>query len=308
VIAGLFSGAQFRRALLRLLVSGLVLLSVACERQKPLVEWVMVAVSQETNRTADAHLLTFADGRVALIDAGTHEQAKASLIPLLEKRGVRFVDLLVITHAHANHYGGIHALLDSKIKIRSATVGMPREKACRDEGHCNWDDFSKALERLRASGTTVENARAGRELLASPARLTVLYAFDGLDTPVGRTDINDTSAITRLHAGRWSVLFAGDLNVKLGGYLAKAGGDLKADFMTVPHHGTESAAPDSFFDRVSPQAAFVSGPGDLWRSERSARIRKYFESRGIPVYVSGEHGNVSVRLYPDRYEISKQRG
>lgn len=290
------------------IVSLAMLALAACQREMPLVEWVMVAVSQETNRTADAHFLTMADGRRVLVDAATSAQAKASLIPFLKQRGVRAIDLLVITHAHPNHYGGIHALLDAGIMVRSATVSMPAEQACRDEGYCNWDDFSKALERLRSAGATVEPARAGGELVSGPVRLSVLYAYDGIDTPVGRTDINDTTAITGLQAGRWSVLFTGDVNVKIGSYLARQGEGLKADFMTLPHHGTESAAPDSFFDRVNPRAAFVSGPAELWRSERSARMRRYFESRGVPVYVSGEHGHVTVRLYAGRYEILTEKG
>lgn len=302
-----FFRARNYRVLVAGLISGLVLLAAACERQKPLVEWVMVAVSQEKDRSGDAHLLALADGRNALIDAGTRAQAMASLLPLLERRGVRALDLLVITHAHANHYGGIHALLDSGIRIRSAVVGMPQEEACRREGYCNWDDFSTALERLRASGSVVEVARAGQELMSGPVRLAVLYAFDGTDTPVGRTDINDTSAILRLEAGRWSVLFSGDLNAKLGAYLAKHGSGFEADFFKLPHHGADSAAPDAFFDRVGAKAAFVPGPAALWRSERGTRMRTYFETRGVPVYVNGEHGHVTVRLYPARYEILKER-
>lgn len=107
-----------------------------------------------------------------------------------------------------------------------------------------------------------------------------------------------------LRKGKTRALFTGDLNHKLGAYLANSSDfDLEASLLKVPHHGTEGLAPDSFFARVSPKAAFVPAPCGLWQSARSKRPREWFLSRGIPTYVTGEVGSVTVDMLPSRFLI-----
>jgi competence protein ComEC len=137
--------------------------------------------------------------------------------------------------------------------------------------------------------------------------LKILYAFDGVNTPVGRTDINDMSYIMLLKHGLSSALFTGDLNAKLGAYLAKEGKDLKADILKFPHHGAEGAAPDSFFAAVAPKDVLVPSPALLWCSSRSARMKSWVEARKIPTYVNGFSGHVNVKMSLLHYSIQTER-
>jgi beta-lactamase superfamily II metal-dependent hydrolase len=140
-----------------------------------------------------------------------------------------------------------------------------------------------------------------------PVHLKALYAFDGVNTPVGPTDINDTSVIARLEAGSTRVLFTGDLNDRIGRYLAGNSGELRADILKVPHHGTEGVAPNVFFDRVSPLLAVVPSPLALWRSERSSRIREYFKKLKIPTLISGREGAVTVEFFSGTWIAKGER-
>jgi hypothetical protein len=64
--------------------------------------------------------------------------------------------------------------------------------------------------------------------------------------------------------------------------------------LKVPHHGTESLAPDGFFAAVAPDWAFVPAPASLWCSVRSQRPRTWLEQRHVPTWVSGFSGHVQV--------------
>ena len=130
--------------------------------------------------------------------------------------------------------------------------------------------------------------------------------YDGVHTPVGETDTNDTSIIVRLSVGPVRALFTGDLNSALGAWLARSTFDLTADVLKVPHHGTEGVAPNEFFARVNPKAALVPSPKALWRSERSKRIRDYFSEHHIPTYVSGIHGHVTVVMTTRGFTIETE--
>lgn len=136
------------------------------------------------------------------------------------------------------------------------------------------------------------------------SELRVLFAHNGVDAPIGKTDVNDTSLIMKLSNGRQSILFTGDLNQSVGDYLMKYHPqELQADIIKVPHHGTESTATDRFFDAVGAKIAFVPSPKYLWQSERSRRIREYFQNRRIRTFVSGEDGDVSLLIWEDKHQI-----
>ena len=101
------------------------------------------------------------------------------------------------------------------------------------------------------------------------------------------------------------ILFTGDLNRKLGGWLAKSN-EIHADILKVPHHGTEGLAPNSFFNAVAPKYALVPSTQQLWCSKRSSRVRSWFKSRKTPVFVNGFHGHVTVRFSDSGIEIMKE--
>ena len=144
------------------------------------------------------------------------------------------------------------------------------------------------------------DAFEGKQQLGS-----VLFAHDGIHTPVGKTDVNDMSAIMLLSNADMRALFTGDLNLALGSFLADSKDTrLKAQFLKMPHHGAENLAPNSFFDWVNPSVVIVPAPEKLWLSERSSRARNWAAAKMVGTYVTGSEGSVTVLLRPDRYDIT----
>ncbi len=271
------------------------------------VEFTMVNVSGDRH-SGDALLMEFPDGHVTLIDTGFERYTIAELIPLIKRRGITAIDELIITHAHRNHYEGMLSLLEAVGgRIGAIYFNLPAREACDAEkwpSGCRWDHLVSARQKAKDAGVLVREAEAGDVIYQDRSRnisLKVLFAFDGADTPVGGTDINDTSLIMRLEVGDTSVLLPGDLNKRLGAWIAKQDADLSATILKAPHHGVESAAPNSFLDRVAAEVALVPVSAPPWQGERGERMRRYFESRGVPVFVNGLHGHVTVRLRPDGY-------
>jgi len=279
------------------------------KEQNRSIVYTMINVCDET-RQADAHVLRFTNGSVFVIDTGRQE-VNNNLAAFLKKNNIRAVDTLFISHFHKDHYGGIWEVIKAGIKIKTAYINMPDKEACDREKPwgCDYDDIIKTLEYMKKQGITVKNIRTGDVFFPqNDAVLFVLAAFDGNNTPVGKTDINDTSMIMKLVYGNESVLFPGDLNVSLGNYFVKHHFNVQADILKVPHHGTEGVASNDFFDSVSPKLALVPTPKALWLSDRSKRIRDYFSSKNIPVLVSGIKGDVTINLYKDKYDIVEFRG
>ena len=265
---------------------------------------------------ADCHLIEFPDGRMVLIDIADAADAGGTVLAFLKAHQVTTVDLVVLSHFHKDHYGRLKDLIEAGIKVGRVAGNMPALTDELADAEMPWG-FDRAhaesiLRFLHERQIPYFTPKAGERLLEVPlgngqvVALDVVCLYDGTSTPVGKTDVNDTSIIVRLSHGATRALFAGDLNQALGAWLAVGQFDVTADLLKVPHHGTEGVAPNEFFSRVNPKVALVPSPKTLWLSDRSKRIRNYFADQKTPVYVSGIHGNVTVIMTTQGYSIQSE--
>lgn len=275
--------------------------------------WTMLNVTPNRD-VADCHVIRFPDGTTVLIDAGLVGDAPNIAVERLKAHGVTAIDLAIISHFHIDHYGALLDVLAAGITIKKVAVNVPDKRSAESERPwgCDWDHVQSVLAELRSREIECFTPRAGERLIevklpdGDTAGIDVLALYDGFNTPIGQTDVNDTSILLRLFHGQTRALFTGDLNHPMGAYLAEGYLDLRADLLKVPHHGTEGAAPNSFFNRVKPRVALVPSPKHLWTTVRSKRIRDYFHEREIPVYVSGDRGNITVTLKGHGYHIDSE--
>lgn len=275
--------------------------------QSPDLQWTMVNVNQDTQ--GDAHVIQVKTGKTVLIDTGVSFEAKKKLLPFFAQRRINHLDAIFITHPHTDHYDGIRAIISAGITVGQVFFNIPDKAICDKEipWGCKYDDVLAVHQLLKDNNIEIKVAKAGQSFnLGNNVIITILYAFDGISTPVGRTDVNDLSLIMMLQYANWKFLFTGDLNKKIGSHLAALSKSINADIIKVPHHGTESLAPDIFFEKVAAKHALVPSPGKLWCSPRSARTRNWFNTHNIPVWVNGFHGNVFVTIRNKRMAIRSE--
>lgn len=304
---------------------------VALSKSAPtrvLATWHMINVNH-TEKQGDAHLLTFYSesqgGQVVanqvLIDTGDQGDW---IVPQLKRLGVQKLDTVLISHAHRDHYGGLTDLIRSGIRVGEVYLTVPDQEICDKEvpwGCQSWE-VKNLVEFLNSQNIPIRRAQAGEVLFPKPGssinadnmELKVLFSYDGVNTPIGKTLVNDTSTIALLKVGQKRALFTGDLEAPLGKFLADQAIqasdslNLHADLLKVPHHGTEGNVPNEFFRVVNPSIALIPSPLQLWKSERSSRIRSYFETEmKIETWVNGRDGTVLVEFYADRFRISGDR-
>lgn len=276
--------------------------------------WTMLNVTP-VYWQADCHLLELPDGSRILIDAAEAKDAPPVVLPYLKSRGIDRLDLVIISHFHWDHYGSLSTLIAAGIKIGRVAGNLPaaRELADREAPWgMDWDEVQRLLQLLKESNIPYFTPAAGDRLVdmqtptGGPICLEVLCAYDGINTPVGKTWINDTSIVLRFTHGRIRALFTGDLDRQLGTWLARSNVDVSADILKVPHHGGEGHPPNDFYDKVSPRAALVSVSKQLWTEPRCARMRSYLIERAIPTYLTGIDGHVTVEMHDGGFSISTE--
>jgi len=258
-----------------------------------LVRWTAINVN-EREQQGDAHWLEI-DGKVnVLIDAG-HLAYASNMVSFFKDRGITHLDAVILTHGHHDHYGCLPFLLVNTVRVDVVYFNPPSDELIKKEPWgCSRAEIDWVLGELARRQIPVKPMVPGMTWALGPnVQLECLYCFDGIHTPVGLTDINDTSAILRLTHRQVRFLFTGDLGPALGNDLAKTAPDrLRADVLKVPHHGAEALPDTHFFDAVCPGAMVVPAPAALWNSERCKKVRD-LTSR-YPAYVNGLVGNIVV--------------
>lgn len=193
----------------------------------------------------DSALVRSPGGAVLLIDGGQDSQQVSVKLAAL---GVRRIDVLVATHAHADHVGGLPAVL------ARFPVALVLDPACDDRS----PPYASFLRAVRASGAPERHPPLGSTLTVGDVRLDVLgpeRCFLGTGS-----DPNNDSLVLRLSLGRASVLMAGEAEEPSQTELLRRGSQLSAALLKVPHHGGATSLP-AFFQAVQARLAVVSvGP------------------------------------------------
>lgn len=293
--------------LLLFAAAGIVVFLLALRAAIPpeAVRWTAIHVSGD-NQSGDAHLLRFPSGKIILLDTGFGHYAQSHLIPALEARGVLKIDTVLISHAHRNHYGALAALLE-RFPVGEVYFNLPPRRACDKE---NWalscdSEHIKQTSELIQQKSELKSVQGGDLIHEEPgASLRAAYYFDNQWPIFQHIGVNDTSVVYRLEYGERKVLFPGDIGQQVGDFLVKAPtGELLADAMTAPHHGVRTTVPMSFYDAVRPKLVVVSVAGALWKGDRAKQTREHLAKAGVPVYVTGELGNIDIVIQRDAISV-----
>lgn len=182
-----------------------------------------------------------------LIDAGD-PSSSPEILRTLGKCGVHGLDLVVLSHPHADHTGGF--------------LGLRRAQKIRQVLESGFSDESVLQRRigtwLQASRIPHRRARAGQKI-----RLGREVTMDVLWPPAQyvrgtESDANNNSVVLRVNHGRVHLLLVGDLQAEGEGRLLSAGVPVSAGFLKVGHQGSRGASSDEFLARVRPRLAAIA--------------------------------------------------
>ncbi len=266
-----------------------ILVAIVALGPAPL-EVVVMSVGQ-----GDAIFVSGPKGVSILIDTGTAYAGARHVAPYLRRRGIRRIDLLVITHEHADHAGGAGAVVGS---FRTECLAVPSGAS-----GAAWDGVLGALAAARGGGlppvirlSEGDIVRVGDvtlEALNPPAAPIAAEAGQN-------TDANEGSLVLRLAYQSFSMLLCADAGA---GFERHILGDpsyrasLAAQVVKIGHHGSSGASSSRFLDAVGPSLAIVSVGRNGYGHPSPVAVGRILDS-GAELRRTDTCGAVSVGIAP----------
>jgi competence protein ComEC len=206
----------------------------------------------------DSILAINPEGSTMLIDAGgpvgSHGAAETIssfdlgeqvVAPYLWSRRLRSLDLLVLTHAHTDHMGGMPAIL-ADLRPRQLWVGIDPASAL----------YRALLAQAAQLGILVRHVHAGDRIRWGSVEIAVLAPAPAYANPAAPR--NDDSVVLHLQFGQASALLAGDAERPSEDAMLAAGLIHPVTLLKVGHHGSRTSSNPEFLAAAQPREAVIS--------------------------------------------------
>ncbi len=256
----------------------------------------------------DSILVEAPDGERMLVDGGgkpaygqsSFDPGAQIVVPFLIRSGIRSLDLVVNTHPHEDHLGGLMAVVS---KLPVGAVVMP------PVAHPPplLDQFEQLL---KSRGISEYHVHAGARLqLDDRLSITVLnpplQSFEGT-----HSDLDNNSVIIQLRYGRIAFLLTGDAEQEALAHLAAVARSgalpvdgLRADVLKAPHHGSANGIDPDFNGLVGPRFVAIS-VGKNSFGHPAPDTLAFWRKRNVAVLRTDEDGNITFETDGQRLTLT----
>jgi competence protein ComEC len=188
----------------------------------------------------DSSIVSFPGGGHMVIDCGSALRGDAGrrvLLPFLRSRGIRRIDVLVLTHPHEDHYGGAEALLE---EIAVEEIWIPEGFPARAFGRA-----------VAARASRIRKKTVGAVFSAGGASV-IVQAVGGAGD---RRNVNERGLLLEILYGNLSVWKPGDVESGPSAWGPVPPKGSQARVLFLPHHGSVGADPAGWLRAAHPDAA-----------------------------------------------------
>ncbi|MFA7198905.1 MAG: lamin tail domain-containing protein [Methanoculleus sp.] len=226
----------------------------------------------------DSILLQFRD-KTMLIDASERGMADR-IIAYLEDQNVERLDVVVATHAHSDHIGGLRTVISAYPVGEFVDAAQPHSTAT----------YENLLALIEERGIAYTAAERGKTIALDPD-LEILILNPAAE-PIG--EVNQDSVVLKVTYNEISYLFVGDAEKPAEESMMEAGLDLDADVLKVGHHASRYGSSAEFLSAVSPAISVIQvGAGNSYGHPHEEAVER-LEATGSRIYRTDLDGNVVI--------------
>lgn len=218
---------------------------------------------------SDAILIKYGD-KAALVDAGDNDDEQ-SVVSYLKAEGVTELEYVFATHPHADHIGGLDAVVNS-IAIKNLYVS---------NGEADTKTYTDFINAMASKGLNPSVPLLNSEFKLGSSTFKVLSVANEKET-------NNNSLVLLYTNGDDKILLMGDAEGEIEAKLNP--GDI--DLLKVGHHGSSSSSSSSFINKTSPEYAVITVGQNNKYGHPHVETMDTLKNNGIEVHRNDECGHV----------------
>lgn len=227
----------------------------------------------------DSSIIELPDGKVIVIDTGRDGIETSAY---LRYRAKRSIDVLILSHPHPDHTGGLRLLKEN------FTI-----KEIWDNGLLIYPEDFRDIPR--------RSLKRGDHISFNGYDFIVFHPYKGFQTSEDRYSYeNNSSLVIKVSINGTSALFPGDIEKEAEEDMVYLGKILDSDILKIPHHGSRYSFYEKFFDLVSPSISIISaGEGNPYGHPHEEILMNLRNSK---VFITFASGSVKI-LFGDRLYV-----
>lgn len=234
---------------------------------------------------SDAILIKQGDN-AALIDGGDNDD-EGDVVNYLKEAGVKELEYVFATHPHADHIGGLDAVINS-IPVKNVYVS---------NGDANTKTYSDFIKSMSNKGLYPSVPLLNSEFKLGTSKFKVLSVAN-------TDDPNNNSIVLEYINGNDKVLLMGDAEVEIESKIDTE----DVDLLKVGHHGSHSSTAKSFLDKVTPEYAIIMVGKDNKYGHPHKETMETLKQENIEVHRSDECGDIVAISTGDGLKIDCKKG
>ena len=228
----------------------------------------------------DATLLNFPNSGKFLIDAGPGRSILNQLgksLGFFEKR----IDVLILSHANLDHYGGFFEILDKYQPRAFVFNGI----------NSNSETFKNLMTLIKNKDLIVISLKTGDKIKIGNDYIDILSPPKGIN--FSEKNLNDSSLIIKLVVNNFKTLFLGDAGYS---FLEKINENLQANILKISHHGSKSGTSVKLLDLINPQIALIGVGLNNSYHHPADIVVNLLNDFNIKIFRTDQNGNISIKF------------
>ena len=245
----------------------------------------------------DSEIIVFSNGVRVMTDAGPDNSVVAGLANVLPPEDA-YIDVAVISHPQADHFGGYTYLLDH-YRI-GAFIYNGRDDA---SGTRSWFDL---VAKIKEKHIPLITLGIGDSIRSGQNEIDILSPDADF---VHSAELNDTGLVEMVKTPGLTALLTADTGANVESFLLAHYADIHADILKVGHHGSNYASSDPFLKAVDPEVAVIEvGAKNTYGQPGKDTLARLASSTKARVFRTDRNGTVEFWVAGGQIRFREVKG